>query len=291
MLSHIYDASADRVVSATDDCGAPVGFGRAVMSTAIETQAPPHEAFTCQVREICLRIMDLAGGRGRLGVVWTDKPTPDLSAIDDLVLERLARSASSLLQRQRREADLGSPQPANERALEDLLVGRLEPDEANAAARAGGVALTRQYVVVAHTASPRGAVSDAVSTSLITSVLARMGIRTFSVTVANAPLLAAEHHGLDDHELKGASRPPRSRAGGCVSPSAILRSRPPPRVHSPGRRAKPLALGCDASTGSIVHFDNLGALKLLAALPLTEIDHNEDVTRMLSVARNQEGSR
>ena len=42
--SYIYDASTDRVVGATGEGSAPVGFGRAVMSAAIETQAPPHEA-------------------------------------------------------------------------------------------------------------------------------------------------------------------------------------------------------------------------------------------------------
>jgi sugar diacid utilization regulator len=286
--SHVYDASTDSVVSATDDGSAPVGFGRAVMSAAIETQSPPHEAFTCEVREICLRIMDLAGGRGRLGVVWTDKPTPKLSAIDDLVLERLARSASSLLQRRRREAAVTSRPIANENALEDLLVGRLEPDEANAAARAVGLALGRQYVVVAHTAEPRGAVSDAVSASLITNVFARVGMRYYSATVANAPLLAVEHHGLDDNELYGAL----TAAGESGWRLCIAFGDPvaPAQLHVSARQARQaLALGADASTGSIVHFDNLGALKLLATLPLVEIDHNEDVLRVLSVGETKKG--
>jgi sugar diacid utilization regulator len=286
--SHIYDASTDSVLSATDEGSAPVGFGRAVMSAAIETQAPPHEAFTCRVKDICLRIMDLAGGRGRLGVVWTDKPAPDLSAIDDLVLERLARSASSLLQRQRREATLTSPPLANENALEDLLVGRLEPDEAKAAARAVGLVLSRQYVVVAHTAEPRGAVSDAVSASLITNVFARMGIRYYLVTVANAPLLAAEHHGLDDNELHGALT--AAEESGWRLCIGFGDPAEPAHLHVSARQARQaLALGSDAATGSIVRFDNLGALKLLATLPLAEIDHNEDVSRLLSVAETKKG--
>lgn len=211
--------------------------------------------------------LDHAGGR--LGIAWTEQPGPDALVLDELVLERLARAAASRILQDQEQARPREPGRAD--ALERLLVGDLSPDMLGSLCRRAHIDRDARHRVAVLVARPPGASPEV----LLARARAEYGIGDDvpSCIVGRAAALL-----LPEDDAKLATAESGTTDGGWQLAVGVSRAHQVvdlPAALLEARRVVALSTGA----GGVERADDIGALLLLASVPVETLRSDEDVRR------------
>lgn len=285
---HVLDLLNDRLVSSdeTEVAEAVAGTGRELLTIIGSASVATREVVRHEVGGRAVFAAPLEDARGVLGIAWTRHPDDGWDVGTELVLERFAQAASTVIQRDNRSQSASPTRDLS--ALERLIIGGLDAEGVKVALRASNLNDEARYSVLALAIDPPNVVSDAVATALVGRALDSRQTPWRAVTVMNAPLMVVPVEVAKEQILRDVVRSELDSGwrihvgvGGAVDACDLSRSA------AQARRAL-LFGGWEVQCG-VTLFENLGALRLLGAIPDDAVQREPDVRAVAALSQARSG--
>lgn len=260
------------------------GISQVVMAGVVGTRLRGRRAsvMATDVGQVLVASLDIASGR--IGAVWLEASLRKFSVIDFVVTERLAVSvvANALMT----HAQVEPRSRVDRAALERLLVGSLDDEEAAIAGKDAQLLPGRKFVSVAIGERPRSAASPDTISQIVARGLAEVGIFARTAVVGSMPVVVAEQadglvEALEALASSGASLGVSLEFG--VGEPGSLRG-----LSRSWRQAREaLVLRAVATSRPVARFSDLGLVHLFAQIPADEVTSFPDYIHVAALAGNR----
>lgn len=229
--------------------------------------------------EVVAASVDDAGGR--IGLCWLEPTATPWRSIDELVAQRLSSGAAinSVRLRDERAAHGRQDHPA----LEQLLSSPLSEEAAAEAVRGSGLRPGRPLMALAARPKPGGNVGPEALGQTLARTLQQAGLSSRSTVIGRSAAVVVEAGPSVDAVLTQAAESMAQLgvhveigAGNPGEPSSVRTSW---QQATQALLLRPVM----AATSPVTHFDDLGALHLLAEIPTDDLARYRDVVRVAAL--------